>query len=298
MKAISSVTGGEINPQQPTTGVENTSKSSESVFLKYDTDKKGNYGEVTAKELSIDEKLNDALKTLDDLAKSVPSSAVAKTINTLKNMANALLNGIVKYDTNNTDTIDGALADCEERIADAKNISDVVKQLEEDAEKGVQQFKRQIFASKTAVEALENDEHNTNVANLAKLDKKNKKEAVVLPQMQKLFKQAIEQAIGNGKDFDKSELMAVHAGVSDIKVSAKPFAKANELKGETRNEKGQQIIKKDATEITLTYTFEGQTYTLKETVDKVPKGIPVEFIRENDKGIDVSISEENVIRYD
>ena len=115
--------------------------------------------------------------------------------------------------------------------------------------------------------------------------------------MQKLFKQAIEQAINNGTNFDKSALMAVHAVVSDIEISAKPFAKANELKGETRNEKGQQIIKKDATEITLTYKLDGQIYTIKETVDKVPNGIPVDFIRENDKGIDVSISEENVMEF-
>lgn len=140
----------------------------------YDTDQQGTFGEVTAKELSIDEKLKDALTTLDDLAKSVPSSVVAKTINALKNMANALLNGIVKYDTNNADTIDGALADCKERITDAENISEVVKQLKEDTDKGVQKFESQTFASKAAVEALGNNELNTNAADLAKRYKKEK----------------------------------------------------------------------------------------------------------------------------
>lgn len=262
-------------PQTKTTAKGETTKSKDpSVFVhKYDKDTKGVPGEISAKELEIAEKLEAAQKTLSKLAKSVSRSDVASTIEKLQSMSEALKNGTVSYDRANSAKIDEITADCNQRIADAEEISKIVEQLKQNPTKGVETFERTTFSSQTALRALGDETHNINAEKLQKQDKEQKVVAEVKTQMEELLNQQIEAYMKTGKDFDKSKLRAVHAGISDIEITAEIYAEANNLKGEYRDKDGRQVILNDATEITVTFKFHGKTYTIIKVVEGIAKGV-------------------------
>ena len=294
-------------PSTKTTAKGETTKSNDpSVFVhKYDKDTKGVYGEISAKELKIAEKLEAAQKTLNELAKSVSRSDVAATIKKLQSMSEALFNGVVKYSQKDSSKIDEITADCDNRIADAEKISKIVEQLKQNPTKGVETFERTTFSSQTTLDVLKKLEdnpgdntkvgnntmvdHNTKAGELRKQDKEQKVVAEVKAQMDELFNQQIEAYMEAGKDFNKANLRAVHAGISDIEIKAEIYSEANNLKGEYRDEYGRQVIIKDATEFTLTYMFHGKPHTIRKVVYKIAKGVNPESIRKADKGIKFTV---------
>lgn len=284
---------GEVPPTPPTTAKGETKPEKTSVFTnrhRYDNDPKGVYGEISAKELKIAEKLEAAQKTLSKLAKSVSRSDVASTIEKLQSMSEALFNGVVKYNQNDSAKIDEITADCNQRIADAEKISKIVEQLKQNPTKGVETFERTTF-SKAALGALGDETHNKNAEELLEIDKKNKEADEIKAQLTACLQDIVTRLPKEGGDLDLSKIPPINGKYKITDIKAKSFANADDIEGEKRDEKGRQIINLDGTDITMFYEDEnGKEHSMSVSTDKIPKGTKLSFIREGDKGINVEIN--------
>lgn len=275
MNEISKIQGREnlLQPQPQDVVPSKKGTSVNSVFIPYDTgvDGKGKHdGEITAGELNgIDKSLEQAMADLDDAAGKVKNGKEGRIINLLRNMANALINGNVNYDPTKSDTITKAMKDCDDRIADAKNIAYAAKQLKANLDKGTAVFERQTFNSEIALKELDDPEHNKRADQLKTLDK-NKK--ILEKQIKNVVQQSVNESLTG--EFKKEKIAALNALITQVQVDMKDVPKSNHLDGEYRTSDGQQQVFNDVRKFTITVTFiDGSTQEVKVEVPLPPEQV-------------------------
>lgn len=253
---------GPVNFTEPSSiqkGSQPAQKEETSIFSQHDQNQDG---KITNEEMGIKKTIDKILDMLPNIAKNEKTANVIKYI---KAIAEKLGNNI-EYDAKDAKSLEQVNADVTARQADAEALQKIAKNLKNNkTEEAVSDFEQLTLYSNIAIENAD-ENHNVNAKKLEKAE-------LVVTQMNEALKQAVDMAMDNAGKVDKTKLLI--ETIQGLTIKEVDVSRKDRLATGTANDKRvENGIERNADGIivTLKYEYNGKEYSLKQTVDKLPKG--------------------------
>lgn len=241
---------GDIPPASNDTA--KASKSNDVVWHSLDKIKKDNV--ISAAEMGVEE---DLQKVLEELPKSVSSTAGSNAKRDIENIVNRLLMKNVDLSKLDHDAASKEVAMIKKDVAALK---EVVKLLKKDEEIGTHEFRKLKLNSETAKKSVD-PKHN------------------VEAEMYKALETAVDLAMKNGGHVDETQIpIETIEGLEilDIDTSAK-FKLASGTDNDSRTNDG--IFRSaDSIVVTITYSYQGEKFEIKARTDRTPEGYDANYV--------------------
>ncbi len=248
---------GDIPPASSDTT--KVSKSNDVVWHSLDKIKKDNV--ISASEMGVEE---DLQKILEELPKSVSTTAGSNAKRDIENIVNRLLMKNVDLSKLDHDAASKEVAMIKKDVAALKEI---VKLLKKDEEIGTHEFRKLKLNSETSKKAV---------------DPKHNAEA----EMYKALEKAVDLAMKNGGTVDETQIpieTTEDLEILNIDTSAK-FKLATGTDNDSRTTEG--IFRSaDAIVVTITYRYGDTTYEIKSRTDRTPDGYQANYVEPRELSI-------------